>query len=94
MQEKEKISEIAYLLWQEAGCPENKSLDFWLLAEKKYKLLQTFENNKTEDVVQFKRICIPLVKKLYPKLMSSLFQSQISDPIRSDLLEWMYKNEK
>jgi hypothetical protein len=32
MQEKEKISEIAYALWQEAGCPENKFLDFWMIA--------------------------------------------------------------
>jgi|688.fasta_scaffold04759_55 hypothetical protein len=71
MKEK-KISEIAYFLWQEAGCPENKDLDFWLAAEKKYKLLQTFENNKTDDVAQFKRIYIPLIKKLklYPKLIN------------------------
>lgn len=48
---RSKISETAYALWQEAGCPENKSLDFWLLAEKKHKLLQTFENAHKGSIV-------------------------------------------
>ena len=70
MQEKEKISEIAYALWQEAGCPENKDLDFWLIAEKKYKLLQTFDNEKKEEEsVKFSRLTIPLIRRIYPMIM-------------------------
>jgi hypothetical protein len=48
---KSKISEIAYALWQEAGCPENKDLDFWLIAEKRHKLLETFENTTDSETI-------------------------------------------
>ena len=30
------IRKIAYSLWEKAGKPKDKSLDFWLLAEKEY----------------------------------------------------------
>jgi hypothetical protein len=54
----------------EAGCPENKSLDFWLIAEKKYKLLQTFDNEKKEEEsVKFSRLTIPLIRRIYPMIM-------------------------
>lgn len=30
---RRRIEEIAYTKWQQAGCPENRSLDFWNEAE-------------------------------------------------------------
>jgi len=30
------IQQIAYKLWEEAGRPDNRSLDFWLEAERIY----------------------------------------------------------
>jgi hypothetical protein len=46
---KEAIEKIAYDFWEKSGCPENKSLEFWALAEKEYKkneLLDSFNNSK------------------------------------------------
>jgi hypothetical protein len=46
---QETIEKIAYDFWEKSGCPENKSLEFWVLAEKEYKkneLLDSFDNEK------------------------------------------------
>ena len=46
---QEAIEKIAYDFWEKSGCPENKSLEFWVLAEKEYKkneLLDSFNNSK------------------------------------------------
>lgn len=46
---QKEIEKIAYFLWENAGKPEGKDLEFWLLAERKHensRLLETFEEKK------------------------------------------------
>lgn len=52
---------------------QNKIQNRKSIFEKKHKLLSTFESKQSEEIAQFKRISIPLIRRIYPKLLSTLF---------------------
>jgi Protein of unknown function (DUF2934) len=53
MTDEERIREIAYFKWQEAGCPHGRDQIFWELAVESFKIYKLWENrhnqNKEDD---------------------------------------------
>ena len=43
-QKEERIRTLAYQLWEDAGCPDNRSDEFWLQAEDEILGVITHEN--------------------------------------------------
>lgn len=49
-----RIREHAFRLWQEAGCPEDKAEEFWLLAEQaELGMKQPAETDQEPDPAKF-----------------------------------------
>lgn len=49
MSDDDRIRQIAYSKWQEAGCPEGKSDEFWQIATQSLKLYKLYDNRYNEE---------------------------------------------